>query len=1430
MTPGVVYSEDGDLIHLPFYKGVGAFVFDSRRILALISDNNSILNGGFGSPLKNTFLQNLNHWTPPYHPSHFELSQLPLYPTSAVPQQFGVGHLEFPKPRFTTAWKPDVRQEHKSNMATVADPVDLVSGAFYIDEIDLNLPGPFPLDLRRNYNSQSPIPGPLGFGWKLSLNPLLVEEGDKLYAAEEDGTVIVYRFHPEHSRWEVLQEDNPDLTNFSKRGIGGKANPFHGYIEKKEGYILHGPDGSKRTFENLLLKEWKDPAGHTLNFSYKEDRLTRVESSNGSFFTIHYNHEGMIDEIHAKDGRVVKYTYDSQYNLSQVLLPNNATVTYEYDHSHQIIRETKPHGKVLENIYKEGKVVEQRSPVGPQQQMFTSALFDYQEGCTTATELKEFSTDPTQRAGFTTEYRIFQNQIYKITDPEKHEILQSWFIDQTTWFDAEAGVIKQWSGPGAWPRSLKSSKDKRGLTTEYLYDSHGNIEKITLSGEDLTGDGEQTVSKSFTYNDRNLCEQEKTLNKTTLTTYDPKFPYQPKRIENYADQTLISYVDLEYNPQGLLQKEDHCGAITLWDYDARGFPSSKIQKTGTDDPDVVETYRFNDQGQCIEKNRADGTQRDEYDIMGNSYRTRIYRPSGEWLYTTLTGHNLNNQVIWKEGVDPRNTLFFDLNASGLVKATRQSLTQIDSNLNDLEPAGTAFTLYEYDHRGHLSHEIDALGFVTERTYDGLGRIVTETKEGLTTHFAYEAGGMLAKVTSSMGGETKYSYTTNGLLKKEVFPDGTENSYVYDFLGRPILETKNGIAWEITYEDALRRVTRTHKKTRTAEVREFDFQGNLISVRDGEGFVWQKTYDALHRIKTETAPDGYQTTWNYLKDQVISYVPSGERTIQRYELGQLIESQTYNSQNELIARVSFKHTPESSIHQEIYDDQVTTTWMNTFGQPVLSVTGNLTTTHQYNALGQCIASIDGEGAVTRQKFDALGRLKEKQLPDGALLEYEYDEDSNLQACHLPGKMSWIATYDSMGRKAAEELQAGGKVSENWKYSYVNGYLKEIEDPLGNIQKHDFDEHGRLKEKTISSQKKTYAYDNRGLLKSIEQTGDSPSRIERSYNSSGYLDLERIYLGSTLIQESIQTWEPTKRTLQIGDHERTFHLQRGRLSKLSTPKIELEYKYSTSGALIQRSSPYHSSILEYNDSALPKVIDTQYFGGIRQEFITWDRSGKLTSFQSNESARVFSYTPRGYLQTSNEEKYEFDFAVPGRGIRTKAGNSQVPEDGLDPFGKILSEVIENKLLTTVYNPKGQVESRSTPDDQQLFTWDVWGQLTGITSTAFTWQASYDPLGRRIQTTYTTKEGASLLTSLYDPEEEFQEIGVKTNNKTYWKLYGPSSCDAVIDETGEAAVLIRDILGNLIGISSSQSNLSIAESPSPYGSLTATNPGPFHENFLI
>ena len=121
-------------------------------------------------------------------------------------------------------------------------------------------------------------------------------------------------------------------------------------------------------------------------------------------------------------------------------------------------------------------------------------------------------------------------------------------------------------------------------------------------------------------------------------------------------------------------------------------------------------------------------------------------------------------------------------------------------------------------------------------------------------------------------------------------------------------------------------------------------------------------------------------------------------------------------------------------------------------------------------------------------------------------------------------------------------------------------------------------------------------------------------------------------------------------------------------------------------------------------------------------------------------------------------------------------KVSENSLDAFGKILVEEVKGYKTRTSYDAMGQVISSNGKN----LSYDPWGRLNRCSTSSYTWKASYDAFGRRIQTIYTPARGETIVTSsYYDPEKEFQEIGVQINNKTFWKMYGTNSCDAVIDE---------------------------------------------------
>ena len=290
ITPGLITNAPKT------YIGMGALILSYDLQSALISGNTATLNGGWGSEItgfnssgsSSSFSYNLDS-TPsgltflPINSSGQSvlptLSQLdyaslntgvnnvawsPFQTSSASLTGIQLGQ---PGASTTTdmqaagndapfggvlAWVQNVGQK-------VSNPVDSISGGFYVDTVDLSLPGPFPLQLRRNYLSQNLDANEFGYGWKINFTPylLLTTNGTSniIYAAELDGAVIAY--HLTNAAWQVLPQDNPSLNNNSAYGKGSAANLFNSILNTNNGtnFVISAPDGSTRAYQNNVFSD-----------------------------------------------------------------------------------------------------------------------------------------------------------------------------------------------------------------------------------------------------------------------------------------------------------------------------------------------------------------------------------------------------------------------------------------------------------------------------------------------------------------------------------------------------------------------------------------------------------------------------------------------------------------------------------------------------------------------------------------------------------------------------------------------------------------------------------------------------------------------------------------------------------------------------------------------------------------------------------------------------------------------------------------------------------------------------------------------------------------------------------------------------------------------------------------------------------------------
>ena len=931
MTPGAIYSDDGDPNdpnNQPSYKGMGTLILTPSAGRALISSNGTFMNGGYGRRLSDkTFdpsnipnlylspdfeLRGLDPSKPNQNGNAFDYTNgmpseafMPQYkemqqmwdgkqndytffenPDLNNPAFFVQSPDTTQKPDFVNqdgktyetivdkgALAPEAQAEHKSFGKNIADPVDIVTGAFQIQAEDLSVPGPFSLKLKRNYSSGNPFASELGYGWKRNLVPYLVlspAEGEMIQAAESDGTVVMYRKKSENS-WEALPEDNEHLTNSGEENSDN--NLFHSTIHKEtkngsDDYYVCGADGSVRWYHERAfpiagiernrpyLYSWTDPQGNSISFEYGENKdlydygqVKRIVTANGNFIGLKYDEHEQLVEAYAKDGRSIHYTYDVFSDLESVTLPDNTTINYTYEHAiadekgkktvystHRLTREEKPSGRILQNIYDaEGRVIEQKTTRTPGKPV-TNVKFAYgtKGNLITSREVRD-------AFGNLTYYKLFGSLIAQITDPLGHTVYQSWYLGKDKYWDAEKESIQRVpTGLFGLPNHLMKRVDKRGLSIIYNYNEKGNLAQKLVEGADLSGDGKlQQSINNFTYTDvEQLSSVTDNNDKGTYFVYgNSQYPRLVTRIEQRVGATATFVKEYSYSSagvaKGLLISEASYDPVNsnnrieiLYDYDDRGLPIRRTHKMGNN-KDIVVNLEYDLQHNLSREIMDSGTYtRYTHDNMDRLTGVIKHDAKGKELSATYYHYNANGELEWiKSPAHIRDYTLFDYDAAGnrVFKARWRfgidnpgSMAMASAPIPGYQSfESQAIELQQYDDLGRLIRSFDPEGHVAEYCYDALGRVVRHTT-------SEKLGG---KILS----DENYEYEAGGFVAKIIHADKSITKRFY---------TTNGL---LKCEEL---------PNGTSHAWIYDAQGRVISETTENGAQWTTTYDDLNHTSTQ----------------------------------------------------------------------------------------------------------------------------------------------------------------------------------------------------------------------------------------------------------------------------------------------------------------------------------------------------------------------------------------------------------------------------------------------------------------------------------------------------------------------------------------------------------------------------------------------------
>ncbi|HEX7635654.1 MAG TPA: hypothetical protein VF427_10295, partial [Noviherbaspirillum sp.] len=819
----------------------------------------------------------------------------------------------------------------------------------------------------------------------------------------------------------------------------GGAGAYDTIAYDKKSQLLTWTDGETGIQERYAstglgrMLSTTDPSGNTVTYSYSpEGNLTKVVDASGEATYFDYVNKDLtqVRTVIQSDGveknvTRVLYGYDDKHRLTTITVDLSSEdnsiadgriyqTQYTYDGAtKRIASVTQTDGTSLAFTYVQ---------IGPDFKVATATdglgnvtrfTYDVANRRTTA-------TDP---LGFVTTYDYdAKGQLVKLTGPSVNGVRQ---VTQYT-YDANGNVTR--------------IVDGEGHTVVMEYDGNGNQ---TLQ-RDNAGN---TIVRSFGARFNEL------LTETVYAVPDPDGagagkPAQPLTTRYvYTDTNLLRFI---ISPEG---------RVTEYRYNSYGERTASIQ-----------------------------------------YTDAMYSAGGQSINAS-PGENAMQQ--WVAGIDRSRSVRSDMvyDFRGQLK-TATTYAKIDANGNGILDGSQAVTQYIYDQSGHLLSTIDAKGNQTQYNYDGLWRLLSTTDalgqttltqyddahnktvirlaNGLTTTSAYDKAGRLVSVTQTDTaalklGETRYTYDADNRLRMTEDPTGVRQFMLYDEAGRKIADIDgngslteylynkdNQLTKTIAYATAVDTGLLVDAQGSPADIalsairpastaddrvtwRSYDLANRLVKLVDERGFVTENIYDGASRV---TQAIRYATAINTAvlsntpAPSAISPSASAEDRVTRnlYDKdgllratldgeGYLVEYR-YDARGQQVEKIAYANaTPQAARASGTLADLL----------PVVSA-DDIHSYTLYNARGQAVGRVDGEGYLTETVYDLNGNVAQTVRYQNKVAYFAGATLANLRPAASAEDQSQQYVYDPLNRLSVKTNTEGTQTT--YTYDAVGNVIRTV----------------------------------------------------------------------------------------------------------------------------------------------------------------------------------------------------------------------------------------------------------------------------------------------------------------------------------------------------------------------------------------------------
>jgi len=807
------------------------------------------------------------------------------------------------------------------------------------------------------------------------------------------------------------------------------------FVEDGLGYIFDPAGYHKKTIDletGVLLYE----------FGYDTDmKLISIIDRFGQPTTIEYTN-GIPTAILSPDNVRTELTIDANNRLTHITCDAyNAYYQFDYkDDTGLLTEKHEPKGNTFNYLYDDiGRVYEAYDQEGGHW-LFNRQVEDSGDIITEVTSAEgnvKTYLDHTDSMGFSS----------TITGPAFDQTLETKSADCLT----ETKTMP-W-GTEITTRYNLDPQHKYRYVQQAVIDTPQGLHNVTslsrtYSGDTNTDDLSDMVTSTIDFNGRTTTIEKDTLN-SSLTTITP----ESRVTTSYYDPITLTTEEV-IPPSGL--------SGTIFDYDLRGRPTLittgerstgfsyvdsptyhqvAITNYSTDVGNRVSTLHYDALDRLVQADRPDGySVIYEYDANGNRTAVRVPTDTiGTYIDHTFTYNlaNLND--------------FYTMPASGSFEYVYDN----DRYLRDVYfPSGTRHI--HYDIGSARINQIQTPEFTINMTYINGTQVQNITRGLETITYGYD-GSLITSDTRQGSLNQTLSYVYNNDFKLDIFTyAGVSIGYTYD---NDSLLTGSG-TFAITRNAANGLPEAVSDGTLTLN-RGFNSYGEVTSqsatIGGSTTHSWMLGRNDLGKIESRSETAG-GTTANYVYD----YDVMGRLSTVTKD-GEQVEQYQYNANGSRIyERNTLKGTDRTFTYSNSNEDQ-------------LEYAGSVH--YEFDADGFLFRKTDSAD-VTTYTYTSFGELTGVNLPDGKLIEYDYDPLRRRIARKVDGvtadKYLWaggtlLAIYDGSNNLKQRYLYADSRMpfamemnGSTYYLSYDQvGSLRVVTDASGNVLKqYDYDSFGYI----------------------------------------------------------------------------------------------------------------------------------------------------------------------------------------------------------------------------------------------------------------------------------------------------------------------------------------------------------------------------------